>query len=108
MRLILTIILLLSSCTNEEAHNIYISIKNHKFEPEIITAPPMKKIKIHVANHDSTPEEFESLSLKREKLIPPKSTSVIVLAPLKQGEYNFFGEFHQDTAKGKIIVGNND
>jgi len=27
-----------------------------------------------------------------------------VLAPLAPGEYKFFGDFHQESAQGKIII----
>jgi hypothetical protein len=104
MRLIVILIIALSSCKKDEAFDVYLDIKNHKFEPEIVRVPKMKKIKIHLTNHDETAEEFESTDLKREKIIPAKSTVIITLAPLKPGEFSFFGEFHEDTAKGKIIV----
>jgi hypothetical protein len=42
--------------------------------------------------------------LKREKIVLGNSTIKIVLAPLVPGEYKFFGDFHQETAQGKIIV----
>ena len=79
-------------------------IKDHKFEPEILELPAGEKIRLTVYNKDSTIEEFESLDLKREKIILGNSKARIILAPLKPGEYKFFGEFHEDTAQGKIIV----
>jgi plastocyanin len=79
-------------------------IENHKFEPNILELPAGKKIRITVHNNDSTIEEFESIDLKREKIILGKSKARIVLAPLKPGEYKFFGEFHEDTAQGIIVV----
>jgi hypothetical protein len=57
-----------------------------------------------VENRDSTPEEFESHSLKREKVIPGKSSATILIGPLKAGEYKFVGEFHEATAKGVIVA----
>lgn len=79
-------------------------IKDHRFEPEILELPAGKKIRITVHNQDDTIEEFESLDLKREKIVLGKSKIRVILAPLKPGEYKFFGEFHEETAKGKIIV----
>ena len=84
--------------------NVDLIIKNHKFEPEILELPAGEKIRITVHNQDATIEEFESIDLKREKIIPGKSKAIIILAPLKPGEYKFFGEFHEETAKGKIII----
>lgn len=79
-------------------------IKDHIFSPKILELPSGKKIRITVHNQDSTIEEFESDDLKREKIILGNSKTVVVLAPLKSGEYKFFGDFHQDTAQGKIII----
>ncbi len=79
-------------------------IKDHKFIPDIINLPADKKIYITVHNEDPTIEEFESFDLKREKIVPGNSIIKIILAPLAPGEYKFFGEFHQETAQGKIIV----
>lgn len=84
-----------------EAHLI---IKDHKFTPEILTLPAGKKIVLIVENQDSTIEEFESIDLKREKVIFGNSKAKIILAPLKPGEYHFFGEFHEETAQGKLII----
>ena len=79
-------------------------IKDHKFEPEILELPAGEKIRITVHNQDNTIEEFESIDLKREKIVLANSKARVILAPLKPGEYKFFGEFHEETAQGKIIV----
>ena len=55
-------------------------------------------------NEDATPEEFESHDLNREKVIAGKSKGIVVIGPLKPGTYSFVGEFHEDTAKGRIVV----
>ncbi|CAK6888881.1 hypothetical protein DK2RH_05855 [Rickettsia helvetica] len=34
----------------------------------------------------------------------PNESINIILAPLNPGKYEFFGDFHQDTAQGFIIV----
>ena len=97
-------LLVICSCEKENIVVSEITIENHRFIPETLYIPEGKKIKLIVHNKDDTMEEFESYKLKREKLIPPNSKANIILAPLKVGEYSFFGEFHDETAKGKIIV----
>jgi hypothetical protein len=87
-----------------ETIEVDLHIKNHKFIPDVLELPMGKKIIINVYNDDSTIEEFESVDLKREKIIPANSKAKIILAPLKEGEYKFFGEFNEETAQGKIIV----
>lgn len=81
-----------------------IVIKDHRMNPAELQVPAGQKIRLVVDNQDPTPEEFESHSLNREKVIPGKSKATIFIGPLKPGAYEIFGEFHQDTAQGKIIV----
>src|SRR5258706_12691950 len=66
-----------------------VAIKDHKFSPDRIEIPAGKKVKLVVDNQDSTPEEFESSSMKIEKVIPGKSKGTIYVGPLKAGEYKF-------------------
>ncbi len=87
---------------------IHLQIKDHKFIPETIYAETDKKIKLVVENMDNEVEEFESISLNRERIVPALSTVSIILAPLEVGNYEFMGEFHQDTAKGVLIVHEKD
>ncbi len=81
-----------------------LSIKDHKFVPELVEIPANTKVKLIVKNEDATAEEFESHDLKREKIIKGGSTGKISIGPLAAGEYKFFGEFHEKTAQGKIVV----
>jgi hypothetical protein len=79
-------------------------IKNHKFNPDVITIPANTKVRLIVINQDPTPEEFESQELHREKIIQGNNRGVVFIGPLKPGSYPFMGEFHADTAKGRIEV----
>lgn len=81
-----------------------IVIKDHLFIPAVIEIPVDKRIKLVIDNQDATPEEFESHDLKIEKIIPGKTKGFVRVGPLPAGEYTFVGEFHEATAKGKIIV----
>src|SRR3954468_8521087 len=72
-----------------------IVIKNHRFEPAEIKVPAGQKVKLVVHNQDSTPEEFESHSLNREKVIPAGAKATIYIGPLKPGRYDFFGEYNE-------------
>ena len=83
---------------------IALIIRDHRFDPAEIRVPASQKIKIVVHNQDSTPEEFESHELNREKLIAPGTKANIFVGPLKPGRYPFFGEFHEKTARGAIIA----
>ena len=94
----------ISIASDDDVVKIDLHIKDHKFTPEIVELPADKKVNITVYNDDPTIEEFESLDLKREKIVLGNSSIKIVLAPLAPGEYKFFGDFHQESAQGKIIV----
>jgi hypothetical protein len=89
---------------SDEEHEVEISIKDHKFEPEALKLPTGKPIKISVKNLDASPEEFESHDLGFEKVIAGNSAAIIRLKPLKPGTYIFFGEYHEDTALGHIVA----
>ena len=86
------------------AQEINISIRNNKFEPAELRVPAGKRVTIYITNEDATPEEFESNSLKVEKIIPGKSKGLVRIGPLIAGRYDFIGDFHQDTAKGVVIA----
>jgi len=57
-----------------------------------------------VDNQDPTPEEFESHSMNREKVIPGGKKASIFIGPLKPGRYTFFGEYNEKTAQGVVIA----
>lgn len=79
-------------------------IKDHLFSPSHLRVPEGEKIKIRLVNLDATPEEFESFALNREKVVLGNAEAVLYLGPLKAGEYDYFGDYHPDSAKGILIV----
>jgi plastocyanin len=81
-----------------------IVIRDHRFEPAEVKVPANQRIKLVVHNQDATAEEFESKALGREKVVPARSKVTIFIGPLKPGRYAFFGEFHEATAKGVVVV----
>ena len=81
-----------------------LTIKNNQFSPAELKVPAGQKIKLTVINQDNTPEEFESNSLNREKVIAGNSKANIYIGPLAPGKYKFFGEFHVKTAQGVIVA----
>jgi plastocyanin len=86
------------------AQEFTVTIKNHKFEPAELRVPAGKRVTIYVNNEDPTPEEFESISMKVEKIIPGKSKGLVRVGPLSPGRYDFFGDFNQETAKGVLVA----
>ena len=81
-----------------------LTLRNHRFVPAQLTIPANTKVKLLIVNEDSTPEEFESHELNREKIVTGKGKITVYVGPLKPGRYPFFGEFHMDTAQGVLIA----
>ena len=79
-------------------------IQDHVFTPAEVVIPAGKKVKLIIENRDATPEEFDSHSLNREKVIAGKSTGTIFIGPLKPGSYPFVGEYNEKTAQGVVIA----
>jgi plastocyanin len=104
MKNIYFILLLLPLVASAADADYTLLIKEHRFQPAELTIPAGKKIKLLIENKDATPEEFESHSLNREKVIAGNSTATIYIGPLKPGSYPFFGEFNEATAQGTILV----
>jgi plastocyanin len=83
---------------------VQISIKNHRFQPAEITAPANQPIVIRIKNLDPTPMEFESISLRVEKIVPGNSEASANIRALAPGSYKFFDDFHKDTGNGVLVV----
>ena len=79
-------------------------IQDHKFIPDKLIIPADKKIKLVIYNKDNEVEEFESFDLRREKIVPAQGQIKLNIGPLEPGEYKFFGDFHNEIAKGVIVV----
>ena len=79
-------------------------IKDHRFVPTELKVPAGQRVKLIVHNQDSTPEEFESHSLNREKVVPGGAKATVYIGPLTPGRYTFFGEYNEKTAQGAVVV----
>ena len=102
---LLTIGLALSAgAVAAETGEFKLVIENHRFSPAEIKVPAGLKIKLVVENKDVSAEEFESYELNREKVVAGNASIVVYVGPLERGRYPFFGDFHQDTAKGVLVA----
>ena len=87
----------------QQSASVAISVKDHRFQPSQISAPANRPISIRVKNLDTAPIEFESNSLRVEKVIAPGSEGVVNVRALAPGRYEFFDDFHQET-RGVLVV----
>ncbi len=83
---------------------IALTVEQHRFQPEEIRVKAGAPFVLVITNKDATPEEFESKDLRLEKVIPGGKTLRLRMPALKPGTYPFVGEFHEQTAKGRIIA----
>ncbi|VVE43535.1 cupredoxin domain-containing protein [Pandoraea iniqua] len=87
----------------DELPTFKLEMNNGKLNPARIEVPAGKRIKIEVHNTGTNAVEFESLQLRKEKVLAPGAQSFVVIAPLQPGEYKFFDDFHQQ-AQGVIVA----
>jgi plastocyanin len=81
-----------------------LEMKDGKFTPTRIEVPAGQRIKIAIKNTGTSAAEFESVQLRKEKVLAPGGDSFVVIAPLSPGEYKFFDDFHQATGQGVIVA----
>lgn len=97
-----TLLIVTPALADEPTYTL--TIKDHVFEPSRLEVPANQKVTLLVKNLDTTPEEFESKSLRREKVIMGRKELAISVGPLKPGEYSFMGEYNADTAQGVLVA----
>jgi hypothetical protein len=103
-RVFLFLLLLICSAVRAATPVFEIEIRDHLFHPEELRIPANTKVKLVVYNRDTTPEEFESYELNREKVIMGGRKANVFIGPLAPGVYPFFGEFNPKTAQGRVIA----
>ena len=86
------------------ASEIALVIEQHKFTPEEIRVQAGQPFVLVITNKDAMPEEFESKELRVEKIVPGNKTLKVRMGALKPGTYKFVGEYHEATAKGRIVA----
>jgi ribosomal protein L22 len=83
---------------------VSLTLKNHRFTPAEIHVKANMPTTVALTNSDAETEEFDSTSLKVEKIVTGNATGTMRWRPLAPGRYPFMGEFHSDTALGVVIA----
>jgi len=91
------------SALADDVIKIELTIRDHRFSPSEIHVPVGKPTMLVIKNEDPTPEEFDSMALKVEKVVVGGGTVSVRLRPLGPGRYPFQGEFHPESAQGVVI-----
>ena len=93
-----------ADCADSERPTYVIVAENGRFNPSEIVVPPGTAFLVHVKNGESSPIEFESFELHRERVVEPGETISVNMPSLTSGDYKFFDDFHQSTPQGTITV----
>ncbi len=98
-----TLALTAGAARADDTVKLSITIKDQKFDPAELHAPPGKTVEIQVKNLNPIVSEFESADLHFEKIVPAGSQAVVYVRPLQPGRYNFYDDFHHAT-QGYLVV----
>ena len=74
-----------------------ITIRDNQFVPAELDVPAGQKIELHVKNERASASEFESFTLRREKIVPAGEQVIVYVGPLRPGTYDFFDDFNPTT-----------
>jgi hypothetical protein len=95
---------LVAPACGAETGAIPVTLKDHKFSPSEIHVKANQPAILALSNEDGTAEEFDSSSLKVEKVVAAHSQGNVRLRPLAPGRYPFMGEYHAETAQGVVVA----
>jgi hydroxypyruvate isomerase len=93
-----------ASTAQAEQVTLQVAIKNHRFAPAELSAPANQPVMIEISNEDPTPAEFESKTLRVEKVVAGNSKISVQIRPLVPGRYRFFDDYHEDMTEGLLTV----
>jgi heme/copper-type cytochrome/quinol oxidase subunit 2 len=87
----------------QQAAEVVLTYSKGQFQPGELSAPADKPITLRVKNLDAKAMEFESKSLRVEKVVAANSEGVINVRALKPGRYEFYDDFNEK-ARGALTV----
>ena len=87
----------------QQATELQLSYSKGQFQPSELRAPADKPITVRLKNLDAKAMEFESKSLRVEKVVAANSEGVINVRALKPGRYEFYDDFNEK-ARGALVV----
>jgi len=87
-----------------EIKTYVIEFKDGVMTPMRLEVAAGTRFKIVLRNIGSTPAEFESVRMRKEKVLAPGVESFIVIRRLSPGSYDYFDEFHTSAGRGVIVA----
>ncbi len=93
-----------ATASASELPAVTLTLRDGRFEPEPLEGPARTKFKIVLHNAGTGPAEFESESLRLEKVLSAGARSFVVVQPRPPGTYDMFDEFHPRAPRGRIVL----
>ena len=93
----------LSPSQAQQGTELQLTYSKGQFQPSELRAPADKPITVRLKNLDAKAMEFESKSLRVEKVVAANSEGVISVRALKPGRYEFYDDFNEK-ARGALVV----
>lgn len=87
----------------QQVTEIHLTYSKGQFQPKEVSAPADKPISFRIKNLDAKAMEFESTSLRVEKVVAAGTDGVVNVRALKPGRYEFYDDFN-DKARGALNV----
>ena len=88
----------------EDVATFQLVLQDHAFAPSEVKVPAGKPFRLTLHNRDSTPAEFESKTLKFEKVVAGSADATVNVRALDAGKYLFYDDYHEDEAKGFVVA----
>lgn len=81
-----------------------VEMKDGVISPLRLEVPANKPFKIEIHNTGTSPVEFESIELRKEKVVAPGVVSSVVIKRVSPGEYKFFDDFHPNAPQVVVVA----
>jgi plastocyanin len=94
----------LAASAGDSPAEVSLTIENNRFWPDELRVKAGVGFVLIITNKDGTVEEFESRGLRIEKVVPAAKSVRLRMPALKPGTYPFVGEYHEQSAQGRIVA----
>ncbi|MBX6323720.1 MAG: cupredoxin domain-containing protein [Rhodospirillaceae bacterium] len=88
----------------EDLPTFRIELKDGVVTPQRLEVPANTRFKLEIANTGTKPAEFESVQLRKEKVLAPGASSFMVIRDLDPGEYDFFDDFNPTAPRAVLVA----
>lgn len=99
-----SIVVVATSTRAEDLPTFKVEMKDGTITPLRLEVPADKPFKIEIRNTGISPVEFESIELRKEKVVAPGAVSFVVIKRVSPGEYKFFDDFHPNAPQVTVVA----